>query len=158
MLKKILSPETCKNCRVCCVFDKEDVWEIPLISEDLMRAIKDERPDLKLIPRGINSYVFDMKFEDSGLTYCPALSDTGCTLGKNKPFDCSIWPFRAMKKGEDIVITVSPVCGSVNPEDEAVKKLAEELSKTIFKAAEKNPDIVKDYIEGYPIVAVKAHR
>jgi len=158
MLKKILSPETCKNCRVCCVFDKEDIWEIPLISENLMKAISDERPDLKLIPRGKSSYVFDMEFEENGLTYCPALSDKGCTLGKNKPFDCSIWPFRAMRKGEDLVITVSPVCSSVNPKDDAVKKLTEELSDIIFEEAEKNPDIVKEYIEGYPIMAIKARR
>lgn len=158
MLKKILSPETCGKCRVCCVFDKDDVWEIPLISKEIHQNISNRRPELKMIPRGKNSHVFEMEFKENGLTYCPALSETGCTLGKNKPFDCRIWPLRAMKKGDDIVITISPVCESVNPDNPEVKALAEELAPVIFAEAEKNPDIVKEYIEGYPVAAVKAHR
>lgn len=158
MLKKILSPQTCGKCRVCCVFDKDDVWEIPLISEEIHKNIKNEHPDLRMIPRGESSHVFEMKFEESGLTYCPALSETGCILGENKPFDCKIWPLRAMKKNDDIVITISPVCESINPENPDVKALAEELAPVIFAEAEKNPDIIKEYIEGYPIAAIKARR
>lgn len=156
MLKKILSPKTCGKCRVCCVFDRDDVWEIPLISEELHERISASRPELKTIARGNNSYVFDMEFKNDGLTYCPALSDTGCTLGGNKPFDCMIWPLRAMKKGEDIVITISPVCESVDPESPAVKELVNELAPVIFAEADRNPDIIKEYIEGYPIAAIKA--
>ncbi len=158
MLKKILSPETCGKCRVCCVFDKDDVWEIPLISKEIHNNIKNARPELELIPRGENSYVFDMKFKDDGLTYCPALSETGCTLGENKPFDCRIWPLRVMKKGDDIVITISPVCESVNPDDLGVKAFVNEIAPIIFAEAEKNPDIIKEYIEGYPIAAIRARR
>lgn len=157
MLKKILSPETCGKCRVCCVFDRDDIWEIPLISESLHKNISESRPELKMTKRGESSYVFEMEFKNDGLTYCPALSETGCTLGKNKPFDCMIWPFRAMKKGNDIVITISPVCESVDAENTDVKALAKELAPIIFAEAEKNPDIVKEYIEGYPIAAIKAH-
>lgn len=156
MLKKILSPETCGKCRVCCVFDRDDIWEIPLISEKLHQNISAIRPELKMSERGESSYVFDMEFKDNGLTYCPALSDTGCTLGENKPFDCMIWPLRAMKKGDEIVITISPVCSSVDPNNPDVKALAEELAPIIFSEAEKNPDIIKEYIEGYPIAAIKA--
>lgn len=156
MLKKILSPETCGKCRVCCVFDRDDIWEIPLISESLHKNISESRPELKMTGRGKNSYVFDMEFKDDGLTYCPALSETGCTLGENKPFDCMIWPFRTMKKGDETVITISPVCESIDPGNADVKALAEELAPIIFAEAEKNPDIIKEYIEGYPIAAIKA--
>lgn len=151
MLKKILSPETCGKCRICCVFDHTDVWEIPLISETLRGSISQKRPELKIIPRA-NSYVFDMEFKEDGLTYCPALSDKGCTLGEDKPFDCRIWPLRAMKKGDELVITLSPVCEHINPEDHAVRELAAELAPIIFQEADKNPDIIKEYIEGYPIL------
>lgn len=154
MLKKILSPKTCGKCRVCCVFDHDDVWEIPLISPLLHKNISEKHPELSMIPRK-NSYVFDMKFKDNGLTYCPALSDTGCTLGENKPFDCRIWPLRAMKKGDDTVITLSPVCEHVKSDDKAVKELAEELAPVIFEEADNNPDIIKDYIAGYPVLITR---
>ncbi len=155
MLKKILSPETCGKCRVCCVFDHEDVWEIPLISEEIKNNLDTKRPELKTVRRGEKSYVFDMEFKDDGLTYCPALSDTGCTLGVNKPFDCKIWPLRAMRKGNELVITVSPVCESVDPESEQTKELVKELAPLIFAEAKRNPDIIKEYIEGYPIAISK---
>lgn len=157
MLKKILSPETCGKCRVCCVFDRDDIWEIPLISEALHKNIRAKRPDLETIRRGEKSYVFDMKFKEDGLTYCPALSETGCTLGADKPFDCKIWPLRVMKKDDDIVITVSPVCESIDPHNPEVKALAAELAPVIFREAEENPDIIKEYIEDYPIAISKAH-
>ena len=31
MLRNILSPETCAKCRICCIFDKYDVWETPVV-------------------------------------------------------------------------------------------------------------------------------
>ena len=155
MLKKILSPETCSKCRVCCVFDKNDVWEIPLISEEIYNNISTERPELIMIPRGEKSHVFDMQFKEDGLTYCPALSENGCTLGENKPFDCRIWPFRVMKKENSLVITISPVCEHIDPESYDVTELSETLAPIIFEEAEKNPDIIKEYIDGYPIVAIK---
>lgn len=157
MLKKILSPETCGKCRVCCVFDRDDIWEIPLISEELHKNITVKHPGLKTTKRGEKSYVFEMEFKDNGLTYCPALSETGCTLGADKPFDCKIWPLRVMKKGDDIVITISPVCESIDPQNPDVKALAAELAPIIFAEAKKNPDIIKEYIDGYPITISKAH-
>ena len=39
MLKKILSGESCANCRLCCVFDRYDVWETPVFTEDIKNKI-----------------------------------------------------------------------------------------------------------------------
>ena len=158
MLKKILSPSTCAACRFCCVFGHDDIWEIPIFSKELSEKISVEHPELVFIKRGESNYVFDMKFDKDGLTYCPALSDKGCILGDKKPFDCQIWPLRAMKKGDDIVITVSPVCKAIDSSKPEVAELVKELSQMIFEEADQNPDLVKDYIEGYPIFAVKARQ
>lgn len=35
MLKKVLSPSTCAACGFCCVFDREDSWELPFITDEL---------------------------------------------------------------------------------------------------------------------------
>ena len=157
MLKKILSGESCAKCRVCCVFDKSDQWEIPLISRELADYLeKNVKTGYTLKPYK-NSFVFDMKYDGDGLSRCPMLTEKGCLLGDSKPFDCRIWPFRVMKLDELLAITVSPVCDSVS--SLPLKKLCEFLSggmgDTIFKAAEEYPDMIKDYIDGYPILAVK---
>lgn len=37
MLSEILSKETCAECRFCCVFRRQSLWETPLLSEEFMR-------------------------------------------------------------------------------------------------------------------------
>lgn len=157
MLKKILNPDTCKACRICCGFDESDKWEIPLIFSEFRDKVE-AKTGLTLSPRG-SEYVFDMQFDGERIVYCPALGENGCTLGELKPFDCYIWPFRVNRLGEFKVITVSPVCHSVSGLPlETLTEFIQENGDTIFSAAEKHPDMVKPYIDGYPILAVKPHQ
>ncbi len=158
MLKKILGSDSCKSCRVCCGFDENDKWEIPLIFSELRDKVED-RLGSRLIPRG-NEYVFDMEFDGDKVIYCPALGENGCTLGELKPFDCLIWPFRVNRLGEYKVITVSPVCKSVSslPLERLTRFVSEDgFARKLFDAADKHPDMVKPYINGYPILAVENH-
>lgn len=156
MLKKILGQESCAKCRVCCGFVEDDKWEIPLIFGELREKVE-EKLGVKLSPRG-DEFVFDMEFDGEKIVYCPAASEHGCTLGGLKPFDCLIWPFRVNSLGEMRVITVSPVCDSVS--SLPLKTLSEfvradDFAETLFDTAHKHPDIVKPYIDGYPILAVE---
>ena len=157
MLKKILSQDTCGKCRICCGFTKEDVWEIPLVYAENRKDVENKL-GVELIPRG-NEYVFDMKFDNGNISYCPALCEHGCSLGELKPFDCAIWPFRVNSLDNLQVITVSPVCETVCsfPLKTLVDFVNDDgFAEKLFSEAEKHPDIIKPYINGYPIVAVKA--
>ncbi len=157
MLKKILDPKSCGECRICCGFDESDKWEIPLVFDELADYLREKHPDVKLVPRG-NEQVFDMSFNGDEVVYCPMLTETGCMLRDNKPFDCRIWPFRVNRLDNRNVITVSPVCGTVSGLPigvlcEFVKK--DGFAKLLFDTAKLHPDMVKPYISGYPIVAVE---
>lgn len=47
---------------MCCIFDKYDVWETPVIIRELYTKISAERPDLKMVSRGNGGgYVFNME-------------------------------------------------------------------------------------------------
>lgn len=156
MLKEILKTDECKKCKICCGFDEDDKWEIPLIFSELKDEVE-KKTNLKLIPRG-NEYVFDMEFNGDNVVFCPALGEHGCTLGELKPFDCKIWPFRVNSLGNFTVITVSPVCPSVSalPLSTLTDFLnRNNLSEILFAQAQKHPDMIKPYINGYPILAVK---
>ncbi len=165
MLTKILSGKSCAACRVCCVFDRDDVWEMPLVSEQLKEYIEKEKiVDTDFVPAG-KEYRFSVEFEENEeLVNCPALTDTGCALGKNKPFDCSIWPFRLMRIDENLCgITVSPVCGtvsalSVSSLSDFVNNHRYDNGKTLLEIitayATEHPDIIKPYIENYPILSI----
>ena len=162
MLKNILSPKTCADCRICCIFDKYDVWETPVISEELAEKIKVSNPDLKFVSKGDSgSYIFNMEKtwdEKEELFSCPALDpQKGCTLGDNKPFDCKIWPYRIMELNGVLVIAIASICPDLyeKPLRLLVNELENGLADMIFAEAEKNPAIIKPYEQGYPILKVK---
>ena len=88
MLKKILSPQTCAKCRVCCVFDRSDIWEIPVISDELKSKLSGKA---EFVERD-GVCTFAMPFKDGEeLVSCPMLTGSGCALGDDKPFDCKVW-------------------------------------------------------------------
>lgn len=154
MLKKILSRDTCAKCRVCCGFTEGDKWEIPLIFPELKDKLGD---GAKLVPRG-DEYVFDMAFDGDKIVMCPMAGENGCALGDEKPFDCRVWPFRVNDLAGRRVITVSPVCRAVFalPLETLVQFLNEDgFADMLFSTARLHPDIVKPYMDGYPILAVE---
>lgn len=155
MLTEILSRESCAACKVCCLFDREDCWEMPLIKPDLAAAIEKDYPEVKIKKTGVCG-VFEPDFGEDGLAACPMLGEKGCRLGENKPFDCRIWPFRVMKKGNLLLLTLSPVCETVSKLPVSkISRFAEKISPQIFEEAKRNPEMIKDYIENYPVFAVK---
>ena len=163
MLKNILSPKTCAGCRICCIFDKYDVWETPVITEALREKILASRSDLSFVAKGDSgAYIFNMEAtwdENEEIFRCPALDpNSGCTLGENKPFDCRIWPYRIMNLGGKRVISMASICPTMY--SKPLSELCEELNRNglaekIFAHADTHPDIVKPYEEGYPILKVE---
>lgn len=158
MLTEILSRSQCAECRVCCVFDRSDAWEMPLITPALAKVLEEKYPNIRLkkIYENAECKVVDAEFDDNGLCTCPLLTEKGCVLGEEKPFDCRIWPFRVMKRGSLLLLTLSPVCDSLSSLSvKEISRFVPKIAPKIFEEAERNPEMVKEYIEGYPIFAVK---
>lgn len=160
MLKNILSGNDCAKCRICCVFDKYDIWETPVVDDELYSKVMAAYPETEFISKG-NSRIFKCLTESEGgeLYYCPMLDkSSGCRLGDEKPFDCRIWPYRIMELNGAQVISIASICPEMykKPLSELVGELDRDgLGEKIFAEAEKNPDIVKPYQDGYPILKVK---
>ena len=79
----------------------------------------------------------------------------GCILTQeDKPFDCKIWPLRIMRKGDRLVIALTPTCPSIGREpSEELKELVNNgLGEVIYNYAKENPFIIKEYKEGFPII------
>ena len=110
MLKKILSGGTCAKCRLCCVFDRYDIWETPVFTEELRERISQARPEVRFIPKDGGYILRAEEFDEDQFFRCPALTDTGCMLGDDKPFDCRIWPYRIMNVGGRRAITIASIC------------------------------------------------
>lgn len=79
----------------------------------------------------------------------------GCILSQeDKPFDCKIWPLRIMRKGDRLVIALTPTCPSIGREpSEELKELVNNgLGEVIYNYAKENLFIIKEYKEGFPII------
>lgn len=157
MLKKLITAENCKNCRICCGFYESERWEIPVVFKETKDYIENET-DLKcgFLPKG-DEFVFEMDFRgDNYISLCPALDDEkGCVLGDKKPFDCKIWPFRVMDRNGTPVLTMSPLCKVTQSKSvgEISAFAADGFAELCFEQARKHKEIVKPYIKGYPVFA-----
>ena len=85
---------------------------------------------------------------------CPALSENGCILGDEKPFDCRIWPFRVMELDGCRIIAVSSLCIDVHSQshDSLRAFLKEGLAAEIFAYADKFPEAVHEYYDNYSVL------
>lgn len=154
MLKKILDNRTCAECKLCCIFDRYDIWETPVFDEHAKNKLE-SLADVEFVQKD-GGYIFKAeKFDDEGLFTCPALdSEKGCMLGDEKPFDCRIWPYRIMQIGDKRAITIARICDAMynKPLSELVGFLKKGLADTIFRYADSHPEIVKPYDNSYPVL------
>ncbi|MDD7417839.1 MAG: hypothetical protein SPI86_00170 [Treponemataceae bacterium] len=106
MLSKILSKEQCAQCKFCCSFRRQSLWESPFVPSC--------------------NYKTQDPSEEIPCDYLD--KKQGCTLSQEKkPFDCKIWPFRVMEDTDGIFITMATTCPALNntPEETIVSFLSE---------------------------------
>ncbi len=156
MLTSILSRETCAECRVCCIFYKNEIWEMPLISDKLASTIQVKYRKAAEYEFFKGKRIFKPEIQDDNTIHCPMIGETGCILHDDKPFECKIWPFRVTKLDDKYAVTVSYFCKAVF--DMPLSKIYEfynaNLHEYIIKNVKKNPQVVTKYNDGYPIIKV----
>lgn len=104
MLSKILKKSDCAACRFCCSFRRQSLWETPVFDAESVEKLRKLYPHAKFRNEGTESFTFDIsdQYKSSRSEEeapCPFLdAEKGCVLPPElKPFDCSIWPFRAVR-------------------------------------------------------------
>ncbi len=139
---------------MCCVFDRYDIWETPVFEAETIKKVLDIDPEAKFAAVGSEYVINASEIADGDFFRCPALTDSGCALGDDKPFDCRIWPFKIMNHQGSRVIAVSTLCEEVHRQDhQALKNFLENgLAETIFRYADQNPQIVKPFYGNYTVL------
>ncbi|MDE6004942.1 MAG: hypothetical protein K2G88_06105 [Oscillospiraceae bacterium] len=162
MLTKLLSRNTCAECKLCCIFSRYDILETPVLSPEIRKKCEQLLPEIKFISKGKESYLFRMNLtEQQDLFSCPLLnSETGCILGTEKPFDCQIWPFQITKINHQEAIIISTLCESMmqQPIGVLIDFLKQDLAEKIFSYAEQNPDIIRPYDNRSPVLVLKQEK
>ena len=163
MLTSILAKTTCAACKFCCSFRRQSLWETPIFDEETMKKLQELYPSAKFRPAGNSGHSYTFDISDAYKTQdpeeealCPFLDPNhGCALPPElKPFDCKIWPLRAVKQPEPenskkLAVALTPTCPAINKVPlERVRELAESgLGQQILDYAASHPDIIKESSE-----------
>jgi len=158
MLSRVLSRSSCAACKFCCSFRRQSLWETPLfppeVAEKLSKpneyGVVGEFRDGQII---LGGYKTGDPEEEVPCTFLDP--EHGCILkGEDKPFDCSIWPLRIMRKDGELVIALTPTCPSIGavPSQALVNLVENGLGEKIFEYAKTHPEIIKEYRVGFPII------
>lgn len=171
MLSSILKKSDCAECRFCCSFRRQSLWETPIFDAPTVKKLRALYPAAKFRPASPSGKSFTFDISDQYKTNdpeeearCPFLDiNSGCVLPPDlKPFDCSIWPFRAVRVPEatpgagaattkgHLAVALTPTCPAINkvPRSQITELLHQDgLAKKILDYAKDHPDIIKDYSE-----------
>ncbi|GHV46299.1 hypothetical protein FACS189499_01150 [Clostridia bacterium] len=148
----LFSGEVCAECRYCCFFSEDDIWELPVISDDALRVL-DGKPGFS----GDVSYsysdgkrFFSPVYNDEHLFRCPALGGNGCVLGDERPLDCRLYPFRIVLRGGERFLAIAKDCRSgIDDAELAEFILKKNLSREMLRLADSGEINVVDYDEKY---------
>ena len=158
MLSRVLLRSSCAACKFCCSFRRQSLWETPLFPPEVVEKLS--KP---------NEYGVVGEFRDGQIVLggyktadpeeevpCTFLDpQKGCILKpEDKPFDCSIWPLRILRKDGELVIALTPTCPSIGavPSKALAELVNSGLGDKIFEYAKTHPYIIKKYREGFPII------
>ena len=158
MLSKILKKSDCAACKFCCSFRRQSLWETPVFDAESVEKLRKLYPHAKFRNEGTESFTFDIsdQFKTSNSEEeapCPFLdAEKGCVLPPElKPFDCSIWPFRAVRlsgvaDAGQIAVALTPTCPAINriSRQQITELLDTGLGEKILAYAETHPDIIKE--------------
>ena len=154
MLSAILKKSDCASCKFCCSFRRQSLWETPVFTKEAAEQLQSLFPEARFRQTGLNSMTIDLEMlyktdNPEEEVPCPFLdSSNGCCLPPElKPFDCSIWPFRAVHtKENEIAVALTPTCPAINKVSRAdiSELLKSGLGQKIIDYAKTHPDIIKE--------------
>lgn len=156
MLSSILAKSDCAACKFCCSFRRTSLWETPIFTAADVEKLKELYPSAKfrLTDKNTNSYTFDISdqyhtTDPAEEAPCPFLDPSrGCILPPElKPFDCKIWPLRAVRTSDKTIkVALTPTCPAINkvPLDRVRSLAASGLGDTILTYAHEHPEIIKE--------------
>ena len=158
LLGSVLKPSDCASCKFCCSFRRQSLWETPVFPEDIMNKLQALFPAAKFRRAGQSGKSWTFDISDAYKTQdpeeeakCPFLNDkNGCSLPSEiKPFDCKIWPLRAVQQEglDKLVVALTPTCPAINKVPvEKIRELAQGgLGKKIICYAQEHTDIIKPH-------------
>ena len=157
MLTGIFSPSKCAECKLCCNFHRNSAWETPALEADLIFHLHELCVPLVKRADGTTSFYLDFKTDSPDeVANCPMLDpNSGCILPREmRPFECRIWPIRAMRKSGRMTIGIYRNCAALDNRAFAALRTAalHELLPHIMEYVRRCPQAIRDFDPAYEII------
>ena len=150
MLSQYIKKENCHKCQFCCRFNYNNLWDVPLFTNE--EKEKWEKKYSSITFKKMKTLWTPTLIVEGEYFNCPFLNHDGCILGKNKPFDCAIWPFYVMKKEGNIVLAKCNDCQTINEVSKESLMLSMNVHILQIKDyIDKFPDYIKPHISAYEV-------
>ena len=160
MISNLISKTDCAKCEFCCTYYRNEIWEALRFSKEILPEIKKICPEAKfksLTETIVTQELADLyKTDDAKEIVLCYFNKNGCILPDHlKPFECKIWSFRIMRKGNETVIALSTTCPIINKcTAEEIQATIENLSDNLRKYVRIHPETIKEYHEDYKIIGL----
>lgn len=151
MITNILSRKTCAQCKYCCSYTDEDLWDAPGFTKEEFQELS-KIYNFPAISHN-NLYYLKMSKNEVGEYTCPLLTFNGCRLDTNKPFKCAIWPLYVVHYKNQIAIAVSDVCPEISKiSDNKILNGITDLIPTIEQIIQNHPELIEEYHNNFRII------
>ena len=157
-----INPHECHECKFCCSFRRQSLWETPVFDKGTAEQLAKKYPGVKFVNVGDNSARYDLSgnyltSNPEEEAKCPFLdNESGCVLSaEEKPFDCKLWPLRLMSdENGQIVVALVPTCRQINRRslNELEELIKGETGDRLAAYGEAHKDIVKKRHADFPII------
>lgn len=148
MLEELLTLEDCTNCKICCHFQEDELFDAPTFTKEQKDFILNIMKVKAEFTKKNDIYQIALNEVDNKGHKCPLLSGRGCILPFDiKPFDCQSWPFYVMKNNDEYLITVSQDCPTFNqiPREKLKEYIKLKFLKEALNIIKKYPSMITDY-------------
>ena len=145
IFSEFFNNNVCKECKMCCKFSEDDLWDLPQFTCDEKKRLSLKYPNIKY--KLYNNMYIPVTIVCGQYYVCPFLDETiGCTIPNEKPIDCALWPFYIMRTEEDLVLAQDLNCPAIeNCKLEQIKKCLDEVFLDILHIYMLNPEYIKKY-------------
>lgn len=151
MITNILSRKTCAQCKYCCSYTDEDLWDAPGFTKEEFQELSKSYNFPNILRN--NLYYIKMSKNETDEYTCPLLTSKGCQLDTNKPFKCAIWPLYVIYYENQVAIAVSDICPEISKiSDNIILQGITGLIPTIKQIIQKHPELIEKYRKEFRII------
>lgn len=155
MIESLIAIDQCSRCKICCIYDNDDLWDAPSFSKQEWKAIPQKAREKVSFTVGNKLWYPELIQIGISEFACPFLGENGCTLLSNKPFKCALWPLYVVETIHGNAVVYSNVCPNITRSEEVIREtLGTHFFERLRSIVAYNPEFIEPMREHFSLVCL----